>query len=161
MTNSFYFSDLIGIPVLESYAKAARDRELKELSDSLYAKASTAKREELLSPTVVFHNEARLTRVKPENSQYYEEAKEFYVSLGIFNLDTTSATATITKDNKLELTWTERAGKGKFSSKIPSYLVATSAPVLSYEGGVLDIRVPVESRSKNEAVFVGRLESKS
>jgi hypothetical protein len=33
--------------------------------------------------------------------------------------------------------------------------------VLSYEGGVLDIRVPVESRSKNEAVFVGRLESKS
>lgn len=159
MTNSFYLSDLIGIPVRESYAKAARDRELlKELSDSLYAKASTAKREELLSPTVVFHNEARLTRVKPENSQYYEDAKEFYVSLGIFKLDKTSAT--ITKNNTLELTWTERAGKGKFSSKIPSYLVATSEPVLSYEGGVLDIRVPVESRSKNEAVFVSKLESK-
>ena len=161
MTNSFYFSDLLGIAVSSAYTQAAKEREVQELSDSLYAKASTAKREELLSPTVVFHNEARLTRVKPENSQYYEDAKEFYVSLGIFKLDKTSATATITKNNTLELTWTERAGKGKFSSKIPSYLVATSAPVLSYEGGVLDIRVPVESRSKNEAVFVGRLESKS
>jgi hypothetical protein len=51
MTNSFYLSELIGIPILESFAQAAKDRELKELSDSLYAKASTAKREELLSPT--------------------------------------------------------------------------------------------------------------
>jgi hypothetical protein len=160
MTNSFYLSELIGIPILESFAQAAKDRELKELSDSLYAKASTAKREELLSPTVVFENTSKLTRVKSKNSQYYEDAKEFYVSLGIFKLDTTSATATITKDNKLELTWTERAGKGKFSSKIPNYLVATSAPILSYEGGVLDIRVPVESRSKNETVFIGKLESK-
>ncbi len=150
--NIFYLSDLIGVPVLESYAKVARDRELKELSDSLYAKASTTKREELLSPTVVF-----------ENGYIYDANKgshEFIVSLGIFSLDTTSATATITKNNTLEVTWTERAGKGKFTSKIPNYLVATSAPVLSYEGGVLNIRVPVESQNKNEAVFVGRLESK-
>lgn len=147
MTNSFYLSDLLSLAVSSAFTE---DKEkLKELSDSLYAKASTAKREELLPPTVVF-----------ENGYVYDANKgkhEFIVSLGIFSLDTTSVTATITKDNNLELTWTERAGKGKFTSKIPSYLVATSAPVLSYEGGVLDIRVPVESRSKNEAVFVGKL----
>jgi hypothetical protein len=146
--NSFYFSDLIGVPVLESYVKAARDRDLKQLSD----------KEVFLQPVTIFHNEAILTAKKAED----EHDNQFYVSLGIFDLDTTSAVATVTKDNKLELTWTERAGKGKFTSIIPSYLVATSAPVLTYEGGVLDIRVNVESRRKNEAVFVGKLvESKS
>jgi hypothetical protein len=146
--NSFYFSDLIGLPVLESYVKAARDRELKELSD----------KEKFLEPVTIFHNEAILTVKKAED----EHDNQFYVSLGIFDLDTTSAVATVTKDNKLELTWTERAGKGKFTSIIPSYLVATSAPVLTYEGGVLDIRVNVESKRKNETVFVGKLvESKS
>ena len=141
--NSFYFSDLIGVPVLESYVKAARDRELKELSD----------KEVFLQPVTIFHNEAILTAKKAED----EHDNQFYVSLGIFDLDTTSAVATVTKDNKLELTWTERAGKGKFTSVIPSYLVATSAPVLTYEGGVLDIRVNVESRRKNDTLFVGRL----
>lgn len=163
MTNSFYFSDLIGIPVTSVYAKAARDRKLKELPDALYSAliSTPPQKEKFLEPVTIFHNEARLTRVKPENSQYHEDAKEFYVSLGIFDLDTTSATATITKNGKLELTWTERAGKGKFNTLIPPYLVATSAPVLSYEGGVLDIRVNVKSRSENETLFVGRLESKS
>jgi hypothetical protein len=144
---SFYLDDLIDLLSTPENVVAAQERKIKE--DSLYAKASTAEREQLLSPTAVF-----------ENGYIYDANNgkhEFIVSLGIFNLDKTSATATITKDNKLELTWTERAGKGKFSSKIPSYLVATSAPVLSYEGGVLDIRVPVESRNKNEAVFVGKL----
>lgn len=148
--NSFYLSDLIGIPVLDSYTKSARDIELlKGLSDSLYAKVSTAKREELLSPTIVF-----------ENGYSYDADKgkhEFVLSLGIFRLDTNSATAKITKNNTLELTWTERSGKGKFTSKVPNYLVATSAPVLSYEGGVLEVRVPVQSRTENEAVFVGKL----
>jgi hypothetical protein len=160
--NSFYFSDLIGIPVTAAYSKAARDKELKQLSDALYSAltSSPPKKEKFLEPVTIFHNDARLTRVKPENSQYYEDAKEFYVSLGIFDLDPSSAVVTVTKENKLELTWTERAGKGKFFSKIPSYLVATSAPVLSYEGGVLDIRVNVKSRSENDVVFVGKLESK-
>ena len=159
MTNSFYRSDLIGIPLRHTFTSAAKSRQLRELVESLLeedsplsAKASTAKREEILSPTVVF-----------ENGYVYDANKgkhEFIVSLGIFSLDTTSATATITKDNKLELSWTERAGKGRFTSKIPSYLVATSSPVLSYEGGVLNVSVPVKSRNENEAVFVGRLESK-
>ncbi|QIW88532.1 hypothetical protein [Pseudanabaena phage PA-SR01] len=148
--NSFYLSDLIGISVPPPYTQTAIDKELKDF----YTKASIATQEELCSPTVVF-----------ENGYIYDNAKgnyEFIVSLGIFSLDTTSATATITKDNKLELTWTGRAGKGRFTSKIPSYLIPTSAPVLSYEGGVLDIRVPVESRSKNDTLFVGKLsESKS
>jgi hypothetical protein len=159
MTNSLYLSDLIGIPLSHTFTSAAKSRQLRELVESLleensplYPKASTAKREEILSPTVVF-----------ENGYVYDDVKgkyEFIVSLGIFALGTTSLIATITKDNKLEITWTERLGKGKFTSKIPSYLVAISAPVLSYEGGVLNIRVPVESRNKNEALFVGRLESK-
>jgi hypothetical protein len=160
--NSFYFSDLIGVPVIESYVKAARDRELKELSDKLSSTLISPSRfsdkEKFLEPVTIFHNEAVLTAKKAED----EHDNQFYVSLGIFDLDTTSAVATVTKDNKLELNWTERAGKGKFTSVIPSYLVATSAPVLTYEGGVLDIRVNVESRRKNETVFVGKLvESKS
>ena len=157
--NSFYFSDLIGVPVLESYLKAVRDRELKELSD----------KEKFLEPVTIFHNEIveydtfrNVVRNEHTNIPDDTRIRQFYVSLGIFDLDTTSAVATVTKDNKLELTWTERAGKGKFTSIIPNYLVATSAPVLTYEGGVLDIRVNVESRRKNETVFVGKLvESKS
>jgi len=164
--NSFYYSDLIGIPVTSAYSKAARNKELKELSDALYLALispppqfpNTSSNEKFLEPVTVFHNEVSEYDNEPLGGTV--KCKQFYVSLGIFDLDTTSAVATITKDNKLELTWTERAGKGKFSSKIPSYLVATSAPILRYEGGVLDIRVPVESRSKNEAVFVGKLESK-
>lgn len=158
MTNSLYLSDLIGIPVTSAYAKLTRDKELKEFSDALY---SALNKEKLLEPVTVFHNEAVLTAKKVGDYVTNEHDNQFYVSLGIFDLDPESATCTITKDNKLEFTWAERAGKGKFTSKIPNYLVATSAPVLSYKGGVLDIRVPVESRTKNEAVFVGRLESKS
>jgi hypothetical protein len=151
MTNSFYFSDLIDIPVNTAYAKAAKDKELKQISYALYSALTSTppKKEAFLPPVTVF-----------ENAYVYDDVKnkkEFIISLGIFDLDTSSATATVIKDNKLEITWTERAGKGKFTSTIPSYLVATSAPVLSYKGGVLDIRVPVESRSKNEAVFVGKL----
>jgi acetylglutamate synthase len=107
---------------------------------------------ELLSPVAVFKNEYIYDNVKNK--------KEFIVSLGIFDLDPSSAIITVTKNNNLEVTWTERAGKGKFSSKIPSYLVATSAPVLSYEGGVLNISVPVKSRNEDETVFIGKLESK-
>lgn len=112
---------------------------------------------EFLPPVTVFENGVDLEA---------DKGSRFVVSLGIFNLDTSSVTATILKDNQttnqnLELSWTERAGKGRFTSKIPSYLVATSSPVLSYEGGVLNVSVPVKSRSENEAVFVGRLESKS
>lgn len=156
---SFYFSDLIGVPVTTDYREAVRERAKKELSEALYSALISfpPQNEKFLEPVTIFHNEVRLARVKSENSQHHEDANEFYVSLGIFDLDTTSAIATITKDNKLELTWTERAGKGKFTSKIPSYLVATSAPDLNYKGGVLDIRVPVESRSKNETLFVGKL----
>jgi|NOAtaT_6_FD_contig_31_567749_length_796_multi_19_in_0_out_0_1 hypothetical protein len=135
----------------------------KEFVEKLSAKiaARNAEVEKFLEPVTIFHNDVLLTARKAGDYIENQYDNQFYVSLGIFDLDKTSATATLTKDNKLEFTWTERAGKGKFSSKIPSYLIATSAPVLSYEGGVLDIRVPVESRSKNEAVFVGRLESKS
>jgi hypothetical protein len=170
MTNSFYLSDLIGIPVTPAYAKAARNKAERELSDALYSALTLVppEKEKFLEPVTIFHNEViehdlfrNVVRNEYTNIPEDTRIKQFYVSLGIFDLNPKSATATITKDNKLELTWTERAGKGKFTSKIPSYLVATSAPVLSYEGGVLDIRVNVKSRSENEAVFVGKLESKS
>jgi hypothetical protein len=159
--NSFYLSDLIGIQPTEKYAKDIA------FADALYSAllsvpAQSANREKLLEPVTIFHNEVVLTAKKAGDYTTNNDDNQFYVSLGIFDLNTTSAVATVTKDNKLELTWTERAGKGKFTSIIPSYLVATSAPVLTYEGGVLDIRVNVESRRKNEAVFVGKLvESKS
>lgn len=162
--SSFYLFDLIGIPVTSAYVKSAKDKELKEISDSLYsALASTLpEKEKFLDPVAVFHNDVLLTARKLGDSITNQYDNQFYVSLGIFDLDTNSATVTITKNNKLEVTWTERAGKGRFTSKIPSYLIPTSAPVLSYEGGVLDIRVPVESRSKNDTLFVGKLsESKS
>ena len=107
---------------------------------------------ELLPPVAVFENGYIYDNVKNK--------KEFLVSLGIFDLDPSSATVTVTKNNNLEVTWTERAGKGRFISKIPSYLVATRTPVLSYEGGVLNISVPVKSRNEDETVFIGKLESK-
>jgi hypothetical protein len=150
------------------YNPLQRAKQLKELQTTLqsiflspppqFSEASS--KEKFLEPVSIFHNEVVLTAKKVGDYVTNEHDNQFYVSLGIFDLDTTSATATITKENKLELTWTERAGKGKFFSKIPSYLVATSAPVLSYEGGVLDIRVNVKSRSENDVVFVGKLESK-
>ena len=129
--------------VVKAYTKEVRDKELGFPPNQSEA---------FLSPITVFDNGYVYDSVKNK--------KEFIVALGIFDLDPSSAVATVTKDNKLTLTWTERAGKGKFTSKIPSYLVATSAPVLSYEGGVLDIRVNVKSRSENDVVFVGKLESK-
>ena len=149
------------LQVVSAYASDARAKQFRELQNTLKSVLispppqfpDATSNEKFLEPVTVF-----------ENAYVYDDVKgkrEFIVSLGIFDLDTTSAVATITKDNKHEHIWTERVGKGKFSSRIPSYLVATSAPILSYEGGVLDIRVPVESRSKNEAVFVGKLKSKS
>jgi hypothetical protein len=163
--NSFYLSDLIGMQPTEKYAKAAKDI---AFADALYSAILSvppsrfSDKEKFLEPVTIFHNEVVLTAKKAGDYTTNDDDNQFYVSLGIFDLDTTSAVATVTKDNKLELTWTERAGKGKFTSIIPSYLVATSAPVLTYEGGVLDIRVNVESRRKNETVFVGKLvESKS
>ena len=119
---------------------------------------TTTNREEFLEPVTIFHN--KIIDYEHTNIPEDTRIKQFYVSLGIFDLDPKSATATITKNNKLELTWTESAGKGKFNTLIPPYLVATSAPTLSYEGGVLDIRVNVKSRSENDVVFVGKLESK-
>jgi hypothetical protein len=148
------------LQVVSAYTSEARAKQLKELQTTLQSILLSPPpqfKEKFLEPVSIFHNEAVLTAKKAGDYVTNEHDNQFYVSLGIFDLDTTSATATVTKDNKLELTWTERAGKGKFTSIIPNYLVATSAPVLSYEGGVLDIRVPVESRSKNEAVFVGKL----
>jgi hypothetical protein len=162
--SSFYLSGLIGIQPTEKYVKAAKDI---TLADALYsallsAPPQSANREKLLEPVTIFHNEVVLTAKKAGDYTTNNDDNQFYVSLGIFDLDTSSAVVTVTKDNKLELTWSQRAGKGKFTSIIPSYLVATSAPVLTYEGGVLDIRVNVESRRKNETVFVGKLvESKS
>ncbi|MCA2594022.1 MAG: hypothetical protein IM526_02525 [Microcystis sp. M38BS1] len=175
MPNSFYLSDLIGVAVNPEFVNAAVkiNKAFQELDlpspnpnenykcvGKRYQTDKTAGKE-FVEPVTIFHNDVLLTARKAGDYIENQYDNQFYVSLGIFDLDKTSATATLTKDNKLEFTWTDRAGKGKFSSKIPSYLIATSAPVLSYEGGVLDIRVPVESRSKNEAVFVGRLESKS
>jgi hypothetical protein len=156
------------LQVVSAYASEARAKQLRELQNTLKSVLispppqfpNASSKEKFLEPVSIFHNEAVLAAKKVGDYVTNEHDNQFYVSLGIFDLDTTSATATITKDNKLELTWTERAGKGKFTSTIPSYLVATSAPVLSYEGGVLDIRVNVKSRSENDVVFVGKLESK-
>ena len=157
MTKSFYLSDLIGIPSSPTFTSAANSRELRELAESLlegisplYAKESTVKREEFLPPVTVFEHKI-------------VQEKEFFVSLGIFDLDPSSAVVKITKDNKVVVTWTERAGKGKYSTGFPSYFIPTSAPVLSYEGGLLNISVPIQLKNKNEdVVFSSKLiESKS
>ena len=171
--NSFYLSELIGLPVYPMSVKAAKDRQSQEFQDALIDALNISKkvplREEFLKPVTIFHNEViehdlfrNIMRNEYTNIPEDTRIRQFYVSLGIFDLDPKSAVATITRNNRLELTWTERAGKGRFVTMIPPYLVVTSAPTLSYEGGVLDIRVNVKSRSQNEELFVGKLvESKS
>ena len=183
----FYHSDLIGLPVYRYYTKAAQARQAQELRGAVEVKKQDyphktwgefnaeldillsrigvkPPKKGFLSPTVVFQNElmeydAFANTVRDDFSNIPKDTviKQFYISLGIFNLDTTSAVATVNKDNKLELSWTELAGKGKFVSQIPSYLAVTSAPILSYEGGVLHIQVPVKTRRGTEGVFVGKL----
>jgi hypothetical protein len=144
MTNSFYLSDLIGIAVSSVYTQAAKEGEVQELSDS------TEKPEKFLAPVTVF-NSGTL-------AHYIGGKKEACVSLGIFNLLTPSAVATISKDNKLEVTWRElKRGNGKFTTTIPSYLVVTGSPRLTYEGGVLDITIPVNFKSEDGVAFVGKL----
>jgi hypothetical protein len=160
MPNRIYLSDLLLSEVIkinnafQGLGIPSTNPADKSPIDSVLADIGMFK-EQFLAPVTIFHNEVSEYDNEPLGGAV--KCKQFYVSLGIFDLDKTSAVAEVTKDNKLQITWSERAGKGKFTSTIPSYLVATSAPVLSYEGGVLDIRVNVKSKNENELLFVGRL----
>ena len=185
MTSSFYLSDLIGIPVTSAYSKAAREKELQELSDALYStilgappQFPTVSRNPNESYKVKPPKQQSKTKVEDFDKMFKQEVKQklspvatfdkgriantgegeiHYISIGIFDLAKNTVSATVTKDNTVEITWSERAGKGEFTSRISSKFIATGAPVLTYEGGVLDISVPVKLRSEDNALFVGKL----
>lgn len=172
MTNEFYPADLIGIfpspkfidaairaldmPSIhpsENYKVATKlppnPKTFKDLSAMLEKAVNPKTKEEFfLKPTNVF-DKGKIT----DNGN----GKVVYISLGIFNLDPSSAKVKVTRLNNVEVTWAERAGKGRFVNTIPSYLVVTSAPVLCYEGGVLDIQIPVKLKEDNDITFVGKL----
>ena len=133
---SFYLSELIGMPMTELFAMAAKKRKEEKGAGSL----------------TEFFNGLVTTQL---------ETEEFFISLGIPKLIEDSLVVKINEDNLLTITWQESRktgnsfdGFGLFKSQIPKEFSAQRI-LLSYKEGVLEVRVPV--CEKNNAVLFAKL----